>query len=79
MNIIRIQFWSWSFEDYKEDIYLLKTPEDIEKVNMYLKKLKDKYKDNYKYWEWSEAMKKYITRTLKWTYINNLWVTLEIN
>ena len=71
MITIRIQSWDYNFEDFDEQIYVLKEKWHIEKVKSYVSKLKDKYGNKYNYYKAQDAIKEYIIRTLHWICMND--------
>ncbi len=77
--IIKINCGHYWFEDLRTNYFILVEEKDKLLVIWYYEKLRKKYWEDYDYDIAFEAIKEYITRTLKWTYINDLWITLCIN
>lgn len=68
----------WQREDYRRYIYYLPKQSDVLKVRDFIKKLHDKYWDNYNKYEAEKWIKQYILRTLGWICMNDFWRTFDI-
>ena len=77
--LLKINCWHHWFEDVRTNYFLLIEESDKLLVIWYYEKLRKKYWDDYDYDIAFEAIKEYITRTLKGTFINDLWTNLYIN